>query len=125
MRGFFVTLSALSTLSAAAFSTSSAADDPTSHQAAMTKLAAKMVYGESRCRDRYDFNVAMLDLLGSAYKVSMADWRPGGRFRNLLEADIEVLKAEHGSSSDEMFCRALYANYGMNGLSAPGLMKRR
>jgi hypothetical protein len=68
----------------------------------MTKLAAKMVYGESRCRDRYAFNVAALESFGSTYKVSMADWRPGGRFRNLLEADIEVLKAEHGSLSNSL-----------------------
>lgn len=102
-----------------------AGEEPTAHQAAMTRIAAKLVYGESRCRDRYEFNTPGLAALGRAYGVSMEDWRPNGRLRVLLMSEIEALKAKHDGAGEDIFCLAWLSLYGPSGSSLPEMMKAR
>lgn len=93
----------------------------TSHQLALTKFAAKIVYAENRC-PHLKANTVGLVRLGKAHDISVSDWRPGGRFRQLLEGHVAALKAEHDSTNNILFCGVMEAHYGPNGLTAPGAM---
>lgn len=93
----------------------------TSHQLAATKFAAKIVYAENRC-PHLKANTVGLVRLGKAHDVSIGDWRPGGRFRRLLEGHVAALKIEHDSTNNILFCGIMEAHYGPNGLTAPGAM---
>lgn len=93
----------------------------TSHQLAVTKLAAKIVYAENRC-SHLKANTARLVILGKAHDISIGDWRPGGRFRRLLEGHVAALKTEHDSTNNILFCGIMEAHYGPNGLTAPGAL---
>lgn len=120
MRLFLITLALVVTT---AFAISGALAQ-TSRQVAITKFAAKVVYAENRC-PLLKVNTVGLVMFGRTHNVSIDDWRPGGRFRQLLEAYVAILKVEHDSSSDVVFCGIMEAHYGPSGITAPGAMMRR
>lgn len=97
---------------------------PTSHQVAITKIAATVLYTENRC-PHLKVNTMGLLLIGKSHKVSIDDWQPGGRLRPLLEAHVAILKAEHGLTNNDIFCGLMEAHYGPDGITAPGAMMRR
>lgn len=96
----------------------------TADQKAVTKVAAKLLYGESRC-PQFEANTPALAVVASSYKVSMDDWRKEGRLRQLLEANIQLMRAEFDSTADKVFCQSLETAYGSRGAVIPGAMKRR
>lgn len=103
---------------------STAASAQTAKQSAMTKFIAKLTYAESRCKS-LQANTPALGVIAGANGVALEDLQPGGKFRRLLEAQLAVLKAEHDSSSDEIFCAAAYAAYGPDGVVTPGAIERK
>jgi hypothetical protein len=100
------------------------AGDPRPHEAAVTKLAAKAVYAQSRCPNMRA-NLGVLAVVGQVYGVKIEDWQAGGRLRALFDADVDVLKAETGQSDDRIFCKAVEVTLGPNGRSYPGLMEMK
>lgn len=91
---------------------------------ALTKMAATLAYGESRC-PHLEGNTPSLALMATSRRISPDDWRKGGRLRGLLEANIQLVKAEFDSTDDKMFCLALETAFGPNGVKAPGAMRRK
>ena len=102
-------------------SSSAFAASPTPHEAALTKLAAKALYAESRC-PKTRANTGALATVASVYGVSIEDWQRGGRLRALLEADISVMKAELDGGNNRVFCKAAETTMGPNGKPYPGLL---
>ena len=100
------------------------AGDPRPHEAAITKIAAKAVYAESRC-PYMRANLGVIAVIGQVYGVKIEDLQPGGRLRDLFDADVAVLKAESRKSDDKIFCKAVEFALGPNGRSYPGLMQLR
>lgn len=100
------------------------AGDARPHEAALTKLAAKAVYAQSRCPNM-KANLGALAIIGQAYGVKIQDWQDGGRLRELFDADVAVLKAETGRSDDRIFCKAVETTLGPNGRPYPGLMEMK
>lgn len=93
----------------------------TSHEAALTKMASKLVYSERRCKE-LRANLPALLVIGSSYGVTISDWQPGGRLRNLLEADLVVMQKENDQSSTNIYCAAAMYVFGPNGTVAPNAL---
>ncbi|MBU3888920.1 hypothetical protein FM996_17840 [Methylosinus sporium] len=100
------------------------ADSFSPDEKALTKMAATLAYGESRC-PHLEGNTPSLALMATSRRVSPDDWRKGGRLRGLLEANIQLVKAEFDSTDDKIFCLGLEAAFGPNGVKAPGAMRRK
>lgn len=64
----------------------------------MTKIAVKLLYGESRCPN-LETNTPTLGALAESRNILKEDWQKGGHLRSLLESNIQLVKAEFGSTT--------------------------
>jgi hypothetical protein len=96
----------------------------TSHQAALTKFAAKAVYSERRCPS-LKANLGALAVIGANYGVTPDDWAPGGKLHRLFKAQMAVMEAENDSSDPKIFCAAVEFVFGPDGARMPGLLTKR
>ncbi len=88
------------------------------------KNLALLMIAEANCpnlRPNYTAMGLGMSLLG----VSAKDWGDGGRYHDLLIAEIERQKTEIVRMSKENFCILMEDGFGPDGVIASGMIKRR
>jgi len=88
------------------------------------KNLALLMIAEANCPSLRP-NYTAMGLGMSVLGVSAKDWGEGGRYHDLLLAEIERQKAEIVRMSKDSFCTLMEDGFGADGVIASGMIKRR